>query len=377
MNKFWSSEDVVVQSLGHRIDLAAQLRHLAGGTTWPVFGMTHDLVDRDVVERLIVYGALGPRKTDAIICASSAARNLMKHYAEKIHTSGVQSVSNLQFPIVAHGVDWASLPRLPKNHARELLGIDRDTIVFLYLGRLSLRYKADLLGLIECFARRFQGKRAVLCLAGGASYSGIDSEVAFISNKIAQISADRQIYINLHSNVSDDLKTLLLSSADIFVSPANSLQESFGLSLVEAMYYQLPVIATKWSGYTDIVIDDSTGYLVDTRWRSNSAETSGYRSRFSREALAIEAVSRVLIDWNSFGARMEELYADRKRREAFGSEGLDRARKSFSVHAMIKGYSDAWSTALLHKEHSIMARTFESSLDELAQAVMIYSGRED
>lgn len=51
-------------------------------------------------------------------------------------------------------------------------------------------------------------------------------------------------------------------NADIFCFPTFFESESFGLVVVEAMQFCLPVIATKWRGVQSLVQDGETGYLV-------------------------------------------------------------------------------------------------------------------
>ncbi|MFK8113742.1 MAG: glycosyltransferase [Rubripirellula sp.] len=54
------------------------------------------------------------------------------------------------------------------------------------------------------------------------------------------------------------------ASADIFCLPTHYVSESFGLVMVEAMQFELPVVATDWRGISTIVNDKETGYLVPT-----------------------------------------------------------------------------------------------------------------
>ena len=53
-------------------------------------------------------------------------------------------------------------------------------------------------------------------------------------------------------------------AADLVVSLVDNIQETFGLVIVEAMASGLPVVATDWDGYRDLVDDGRTGLLVPT-----------------------------------------------------------------------------------------------------------------
>jgi len=50
-------------------------------------------------------------------------------------------------------------------------------------------------------------------------------------------------------------------NADILVNP--SFSESFGMTLIEAMSCQIPVVATRVGGMTEIIKEDETGILVE------------------------------------------------------------------------------------------------------------------
>lgn len=50
------------------------------------------------------------------------------------------------------------------------------------------------------------------------------------------------------------------AAADAYVAP--SLEESFGLPIMEAMACGLPVIASVQSGASETIVDGETGYLL-------------------------------------------------------------------------------------------------------------------
>ena len=65
---------------------------------------------------------------------------------------------------------------------------------------------------------------------------------------------------NSDQNFSDGL----WAAADIFVSLADNIQETFGLAPVEAMACGLPVIASDWDGYRETIRHQTDGFLIRT-----------------------------------------------------------------------------------------------------------------
>lgn len=105
-----------------------------------------------------------------------------------------------------------------------------------------------------------------------------------------------------------------ISSFDVFVLP--SREEAFPLTIVEAMFAGVPVVATDVGSVSEAVLDGETGLLVP----------SG-----DRPAL-VEAVRRLLD---------EPYLADRLARQA-----ERRARRRFSAHEMAGAYDALWSEVL-------------------------------
>lgn len=66
-----------------------------------------------------------------------------------------------------------------------------------------------------------------------------------------------------HGKKYNEEKEAFFKNADIFISP--TLNEAFGLVLLEAMEHALPCIATDEGGISDIVDDGETGFIVSKR----------------------------------------------------------------------------------------------------------------
>lgn len=65
--------------------------------------------------------------------------------------------------------------------------------------------------------------------------------------------------------VTGERKKNAFMSSDIFCFPTFFSSESFGIVLLEAMMYQMPVIASRWRGVQSVVEENQNGFLVDIK----------------------------------------------------------------------------------------------------------------
>ncbi len=64
--------------------------------------------------------------------------------------------------------------------------------------------------------------------------------------------------------VTGDAKVELFRSVDIFCFPSHYASESFGVVLIEAMSFSLPIVATRWRGIPEVTGEEGT-FLVEVR----------------------------------------------------------------------------------------------------------------
>ncbi|ACZ43083.1 glycosyl transferase group 1 [Thermobaculum terrenum ATCC BAA-798] len=235
------------------------------GKTFPIVTLVHGIGYPNQLPAFIASLAALRQPTDTIIAPSNAVKKVFLS-----HWNNISSLIGIDTPppnvhVIHYGVPCVH--PIPKRIARASLMWD-ETPVIVFLGRLCSWDKADFNSLFEASAKlKAQGKMFKLLLAGYASSTDV---------KPLWLSATNYGLLDLleiRPNISDVEKNLLLSGCDIFVSPSNTISESFGLSIVEAMLHAVPIVCTSWSGYREIVRDGVDGFLVDTYWNAPQAES--------------------------------------------------------------------------------------------------------
>lgn len=127
---------------------------------------------------------------------------------------------------------------------------EKDNKVLLFLGRLSLEKRVDLL--IEAFAslKSRQYKYSLIIAGDGpaATVNKLKSLAASISN------------IYFIGFIHGEEKANLLASCDVFCNP--SPHETFGRTVVEAMASGIPVVTVNSGAVSEYTIDNVNSYLV-------------------------------------------------------------------------------------------------------------------
>lgn len=130
----------------------------------------------------------------------------------------------------------------------------KDSIVFLYLGRMGERKGIyDLLNVIEKLncEKRYVSKFKFI-LAG-------DGEIEIV-NKIIN---EKNLKSCIHNVgwIDNEQKEEILINSDVFVLP--SYNEGLPMALLESMSYKLPCISTKVGGIPEILENSYNGYIND------------------------------------------------------------------------------------------------------------------
>jgi glycosyltransferase involved in cell wall biosynthesis len=152
--------------------------------------------------------------------------------------------------VIPHWTDDRWRRTRPKAEARRLAGLPAAGPIFLSVRQLRYRYGIDTA--IKAFGR-------VDLPAGTFVIAGAGSDEAALRTLAAQQPHPDKI--RFMGRVTDDVLRLLYEAADYFLLPTRSL-ECFGLIILEAYGYGLPVLATDVAAIPELVAAVSPQMLV-------------------------------------------------------------------------------------------------------------------
>ena len=287
---------------------------------------------------------------DAIVCTSRAARDVFRHIleAEMEHLrrrTGATGFALPQLPLIPLGVHARDFTFSADDRAaaRAALGLGEGDIAALFAGRLSFHGKAHPLPMflgLEGAARR-TGRPVTLILFGqytNATIRGIfEAEAARFAPSVRFLHLD---------GAADENFRHAWAAADVFTSLADNVQETFGLTPVEAMAAGLPCVVTDWNGYKDTVRHGIDGFRVGTALPPPGAGlplADRFDMRMDDYDRYIGKVSQMtVVDVASATDAYAELIASPELRARMGAAGRQRVREVFDWSVVFRRYLSLW-----------------------------------
>jgi hypothetical protein len=136
------------------------------------------------------------------------------------------------------------------------------------------------------------------------------------------------------------------------VSPSDNVQESFGLALLEAMAHGLPVVASDWSGYRDIVTDGRTGFLIPTHMDPRGCDMASMVAPVDISYGIPHHLSRhTVIDVDCLCVRLKTLLASADLRAAMGKAGRRLVESSFAWPVIVDRYRSLFAEQQRTRRH--------------------------
>lgn len=325
-------------------------RRVSGDAAWSLTGVTHTMSTSRALEAVRDLLVAPTRPWDALICASRAIRELVsgvleRHAAHLAERTGAAAMAPpLQLPVIPLGIDLPAPQPGDRARFRAGHGVPDDAVVVLYLGRLSAHAKAHPLPMFRALGRAAARTTRPIVAVMAGWYQDDDTRRAFEATAAALAPEVRVIVVDARPPA---VKRAALAGADLFLSLADNLQESFGLTPVEAMAAGLPCVVTDWDGYRDTVLDGETGWRIptalppaglgaDLAWR----RLLGVDDDAVFHALTCEAVA---VDTEAAAEAIARLADDPALRRRMGEAGRARAASTYAWPQVIRTYEALWA----------------------------------
>ncbi len=323
--------------------------------SYSLTGLTHTICE---ISQMEAFGRIFTAPTqpwDALICTSTAVQktvqNVFDSYAAYIadRFAAPKAELKVQLPIIPLGVECDAYERTTQRataalETRKRLGIDEDVIVVLFVGRLTAHGKAHpapMFIALEEAAKR-TGKKVCILLSGWFGRKDGEQIYAAAAEQLCPSVKYRVI-----DGRSPEIRDHIYHTADIFTSLSDNIQESFGLTPLEAMAAGVPVVVSDWDGYRDTVRHEVDGYTVPTlapppgegmplgeRYRTQQDGYSKYMG------VACQSTS---VDIARCAEAYSALILDPQLRSRMGAAGQQRARETYDWSQIIARFQQLWS----------------------------------
>lgn len=251
---------------GPMVKELAHQRNARGAGSYSLFGVTHTLSSNGAMD-LVSDLLLPPFKPwDALVCTSSAAVSVVTRLQDELKAWYVEHLGATRFnpvalPVIPLGIDAPAFARTDRQiaEARSLLKLGPDEVAFLFAGRKAFHAKANPAAFYQAIeAAQTKTSKALVCMEAGvypnaAAGQAYDQARRLLAPSVRFIDIDGQ---------NEDLYHQAWKAADVFVSLSDNIQETFGLTPLEAMGAGMPVLVSDWDGYKDTVRDGIDGYRI-------------------------------------------------------------------------------------------------------------------
>jgi glycosyltransferase involved in cell wall biosynthesis len=322
-----------------------EMRNRLCPTGVPVTGLTHTISYQSFLPRVLGTMVMGARPSDSIICTTDSARTVMLNWIEHLRRefgaqTGVAVSYEGRLDKIPLGVDAEIFAPKEKAMLRQRLKLPADDVLLLYLGRFSPADKLDLFPLLLAFksaVERSPAQSVTLVMAGSDKlfqYAGQVEQFA------ANLGVARRVIIR--TDLPDQEVPDYYAASDIFISPSDNIQETFGISIIEAMACGLPVICSDWDGYKELVEHELTGYRVPTYWMPCDQKICDHAGLSDWMMDHFYLGQSVSVDVPEMASAIERLVSDRRLREQWGANGRRRVLEHFNWPVVMRQYLELW-----------------------------------
>ena len=331
-------------------------RSVAAGShaAWSLCGITHTTSSAGAMDAISELITAPVQAWDAVICTSKAVKdNVSKLLQAQVNMLqerlGISKLVLPMLPVIPLGIHTQDFmfTDAQKKAARLTLKANDNTLVVLFMGRLSFHAKAHPLAMYQALqiaaqTVKFSGKNIKLIECGWHANEFIEK-----AYRDAALHACPDVeVITLDGRKAKDRETAW-AGADVFCSLSDNIQETFGIVPIEAMAAGLPVVVSDWDGYKDTVRHEVDGFRI----RTTMPEAGLATDMALRHALEIDTYdmycghtcSLVSVDIDQAAQAFVKLFESSSLRQTMGAAGRLRAQEVYDWRVIIAQYEALWA----------------------------------
>ncbi|WP_415719248.1 glycosyltransferase family 4 protein [Maridesulfovibrio sp.] len=325
-----------------------RLRNAYARNVFPITGTTHSLSYSNYGSFFLNHLWPGTTARDCIVTTSKAGKLVVEKYFQHLREGFCLSEATHPAPQIRRiplGITPGELSPADgaqKKQAKLNIGINgNDTKVnILVFGRIAHYSKMDVLPLLRALQRLFTNgldRNSIRLLLAG----WLDEEDDF-PETLAQICRNMGLDLSIIGRPSDDRKVDLFRAADIFVSISDNPQETFGITVLEAGAAGLPVIASDYDGYKDLIVNNETGILIETIGPESTPDLDMIAPLCFDNHYHLLMAQQTALETPKLAAALERLINDKLLRENMGQAGAKWVQENFSWSKVIESHVALW-----------------------------------
>ncbi|MBG0775743.1 MAG: glycosyltransferase family 4 protein [Desulfovibrionaceae bacterium] len=371
----------------------ARLRNALAPEIFPITSVTHSLSYARYAESLLAHLWPGSTERDVILATSRTAQGVLHEWFAALTEGYGLDARRFAPPRVARvplGVDPACMaPASPEERAalRSERNMAEGTLVVLVFGRISHFSKMDVLPVLRAVQRLF---------AAGTDRAAVRLELAGYVRPgerhyrtLEELARNMGLAFHVTPSPDEAEKRALFACADVFLSPVDNVQETFGLAVLEAGLMGLPTIASDYDGYRDLVEHGVTGLLLPTLAPARTPDVDLLSRVWFDNQYHLLLAQRTAVDVPSMAAALARLLAAPEERRAMGRAARERVLAAFTWEHVVRACQREWEAAwerpvdaallrdVAHPLHVPYGRVFGGYVSQPVGEGAVDSGRHD
>ena len=315
-----------------------------------ISAVTHTTAAANVTDMLADIVTAPVEPWDSLICTSTAVRASVDLQLEAVRADLEERLGATRFPTprlvtIPLGVNVDDFATSDQERAvwRATLDIPDEAIVVLYVGRFNFHAKMNPIPMAMALERAAQssGKTIAWVQAGWAGNAAEEQTYHEETRRFCPSVLYRTV-----DGRKPEARFSIWSVGDIFLSLSDNIQETFGLTPVEAMAAGIPCVVSDWDGYRDTVRHGIDGFRAATYApRAGAGNDLAYRhaSGWLTYDNYVGAASQLTaVDIGDASGALVSLINNPDLRRKMGAAAKVHAREIFDWAVIIRQYEALW-----------------------------------